>query len=279
MGGKKHCPVTPGSRYYRGQDFSGITKKTSEKSLSKNLPGTGGRNAQGRRTSNHRGGRVRRKYRAIDFKRNKFEIKGRIKSIEYDPNRSAWIALVSYEDGEKRYIISPDGINVGDVIQAGSGSPISVGNSMPLSEIPPGTFIHNIELEPGRGGILVRGAGAGAQILAIEGKHAHVRLPSGEVRLILASCSATVGRVSNTAHDSISDGKAGRSRWKGKKPRVRGVAKNPVDHPLGGGEGKSSGGRHPVSPSGVPAKGYRTRNPKKQSSKYIIKRRRVRRRI
>jgi len=278
MGEKKSCPVTPGSRFYRGQDFSEITKKTGEKSLTKNLPGTGGRNAQGRRTADHRGGRVRRKYRTIDFKRNKFGVKGKIKAVEYDPNRSAYIALVFYEDGDKRYIISPDGIEVGDVIQAGSESPVSVGNSLPLSEIPPGTFIHNIELEPGRGGALARGAGTGAQILAIEGKHAHVKLPSGEVRLILSTCSATIGRVGNVSHDSISDGKAGRSRWKGWRPTVRGVAMNPVDHPLGGGEGKSSGGRHPVSRTGVPAKGYRTRNPKKQSSKYIIKRRKVKRR-
>jgi len=278
MGEKKSCPVTPGSRFYRGQDFSEITKKKSEKSLTKNLPGTGGRNSEGRRTADHRGGQVRRKYRTIDLKRNKFGVKGKIKAVEYDPNRSAYIALVFYEDGDKRYIISPDGIEVGDVIQAGSESPISVGNSLPLSEIPPGTFIHNIELEPGRGGALARGAGTGAQILAIEGKHAHVKLPSGEVRLILSTCSATIGRVGNVSHDSISDGKAGRSRWKGRRPRVRGVAMNPVDHPLGGGEGKASGGRHPVSRTGVPAKGYRTRNPKKQSSKYIIKRRKVKRR-
>ncbi len=278
MGEKKSCPVTPGSRFYRGQDFSEITKKKSEKSLTKNLPGTGGRNSEGRRTADHRGGRVRRKYRTIDLKRNKFGVKGKIKAVEYDPNRSAYIALVFYEDGDKRYIISPDGIEVGDVIQAGSESPVSVGNSLPLSEIPPGTFIHNIELEPGRGGALARGAGTGAQILAIEGKHAHVKLPSGEVRLILSTCSATIGRVGNVSHDSISDGKAGRSRWKGWRPTVRGVAMNPVDHPLGGGEGKSSGGRHPVSRTGVPAKGYRTRNPKKQSSKYIIKRRKVKRR-
>lgn len=278
MGKRKNRAVTPGSRYYEAGDFSEITKKKSNKSLTKNLPSRGGRNSKGRITSNHRGGRVRRKYRLIDFKRDKYGVKGKISSIEYDPNRSARVALVVYEDGDKRYILAPDGLKVGDVIQAGSGSPVSVGNSLPLSEIPPGTFIHNIELQPGRGGVLARGAGTGAQILAIEGKHAHVRLPSGEVRLVFARCNATVGRVGNISHDTISDGKAGRSRWKGKRPRVRGVAKNPVDHPLGGGEGRSSGGRHPVSRTGVPAKGYRTRNPKKQSSKYIIKRRRVRRR-
>jgi large subunit ribosomal protein L2 len=270
MGKRKSRPVTPGSRYYEAADFSEITRKKSDKSLTKNLPSKGGRNSHGRITSSHRGGRVRRKYRLIDLKRNKFGVPGKISSIEYDPNRSARIALVIYGDGDKRYIISPDGIKVGDIIRAGSGSPVSIGNSLPLLEIPPGTFIHNIELEPGKGGVLARGAGTGAQILAIEGKHAHVRLPSGEVRLVLSSCSATVGRVGN--------GKAGRSRWKGRRPRVRGVAMNPVDHPLGGGEGKSSGGRHPVSRTGVPAKGYRTRNPKKQSSKYIIKRRKMRRR-
>jgi large subunit ribosomal protein L2 len=278
MGTRKSRPVTPGSRYYEAADFSEITRKKGEKSLIKNLPSKGGRNSQGRITADHRGGRVGRKYRSMDLKRNKFGIKGKIKSIEYDPNRSARIALVVYEDGEKRYIISPDGMNVGDSIQAGPGSPLSIGNSLPLSEIPPGTFIHNVELEPGKGGVLVRGAGTGAQILALEGKHAHIRLPSGEVRLILSSCSATIGRVGNVTHDSISDGKAGRSRWKGKRPRVRGVAMNPVDHPLGGGEGRSSGGRHPVSRTGIPAKGYRTRDPKKQSSKYIIKRRKTRRR-
>jgi len=278
MAKKKSNPVTPGRRFYRGQDFSGVTKKEAEKSLTKYLHSTGGRNSGGRRTADHRGGRVKRKYRIIDFKRNKLEVQGKIKAIEYDPNRSAWIALVFYVDGEKRYIIAPEGLKVGDFIQAGKGSPVSVGNCLPLSEIPPGTFIHNIELEPNRGGVLARGAGATAQILAIEGKYAHVRLPSGEVRLIPSACSATVGRVGNISHDTISDGKAGRRRWKGKRPRVRGVAKNPVDHPLGGGEGRSAGGRHPVSRTGVPAKGYRTRNPKKQSSQYIIKRRRIKRR-
>lgn len=278
MKDRKSRPVTPGRRHYKAQDFSKLTEKKSEKSLTESLPSKGGRNSQGRMTASHRGGGVKRKYRIIDFKRNKFGVKAKIKTIEYDPNRSAWIALAVYEDGEKRYILAPNGLEVGDVVQAGPGSPVSVGNVLPLSEIPPGTFIHNIELEPGRGGILVRGAGTGAQILAIEGKYAHVRLPSGEVRLILSACNATIGRVSNIPHDAISDGKAGRSRLKGKRPRVRGVAKNPVDHPLGGGEGRSAGGRHPTSSTGVLAKGFRTRNPKKQSSRYIIKRRRVKKR-
>jgi large subunit ribosomal protein L2 len=279
MGERRSRPVTPSSRYYIAQDFSEITRKGSQKSLTKNLPSKGGRNSGGRVTADHRGGGVRRKYRIIDFKRDKFGIKGRIDSVEYDPNRSARIALVVYEDGDKRYIISPDGIEIGNIILAGPGAPVSLGNFLPLSEIPPGTFIHNVELDPGRGGMLARGAGTGAQILAIEGKFAHVRLPSGEVRLILSSCSAAVGRVSNVAHDTISDGKAGRRRWKGRRPASRGVAKNPVDHPLGGGEGKSSGGRHPCSATGLLAKGYRTRNRKKQSSKFIIKRRKTKRRI
>jgi large subunit ribosomal protein L2 len=271
-------PVTPSRRYYRPPNFSSITRRKSEKSLTKYLPGTGGRNSEGRITSAHRGGRVRRKYRTIDFKRNKHLIEAKINSIEYDPNRSAWIALVFYKDGEKRYILAPHGLKVGDVIESGPNAPLITGNALPLSNIPLGTMIHNIELEPGRGGVLVRSAGAAAQLLAKEGKYAHIRMPSGEVRLILSSAYATLGRVSNIAHDVIMDGKAGRSRLKGRRPRVRGVAKNPVDHPMGGGEGRSSGGRHPTSKTGVLAKGYKTRNPKKQSSKYIIKRRKIRRR-
>jgi len=270
-------PVTPSRRYYRPPNFSSITRRKSEKSLTKYLPGTGGRNSEGRITSAHRGGRVRRKYRTIDFKRNKHLIEAKINSIEYDPNRSAWIALVFYKDGEKRYILAPHGLKVGDVIESGPNAPLITGNALPLSNIPLGTMIHNIELEPGRGGVLVRSAGAAAQLLAKEGKYAHIRMPSGEVRLILSSAYATLGRVSNIAHDVIMDGKAGRSRLKGRRPRVRGVAKNPVDHPMGGGEGRSSGGRHPTSKTGVLAKGYKTRNPKKQSSKYIIKRRKIRR--
>ncbi|TET98664.1 MAG: 50S ribosomal protein L2 [Candidatus Stahlbacteria bacterium] len=271
-------PVTPSRRYYRPPNFSSITRRKSEKSLTKYLPGTGGRNSEGRITSAHRGGRVRRKYRTIDFKRNKHLIEAKINSIEYDPNRSAWIALVFYKDGEKRYILAPHGLKVGDLIESGPNAPLITGNALPLSNIPLGTMIHNIELEPGRGGVLVRSAGAAAQLLAKEGKYAHIRMPSGEVRLILSSAYATLGRVSNIAHDVIMDGKAGRSRLKGRRPRVRGVAKNPVDHPMGGGEGRSSGGRHPTSKTGVLAKGYKTRNPKKQSSKYIIKRRKIRRR-
>lgn len=275
---KSSRPITPSRRYYRPGDFSKLTRRKSEKSLTKYLPGTGGRNSRGRITSNHRGGRVKRKYRIIDFKRDKHSIRAKVKSIEYDPNRSAWIALTIYEDGEKRYILAPDGLKLGDIIQSGPDATLSVGNALPLSNIPLGTMVHNIELEPGRGGMLVRSAGTAAQLLAKEGKYAHIRMPSGEVRLILASSYATIGRVSNIAHDVTMDGKAGRSRFKGKRPRVRGVAKNPVDHPMGGGEGRSSGGRHPTSKTGVLAKGYKTRNPKKQSSNYIIKRRKIRKR-
>jgi len=277
---KEKCsrPVTPSRRYYRSPSFEGITRKGSEKSLTKYISGTGGRNSRGRITSSHRGGRVKRKYRKIDFKRNKHSIKAKVRFIEYDPNRSAWIALVVYEDGEKRYILAPHGLEVGDMIESGPDAPLAVGNTLSLSDIPLGTMVHNIELEPGRGGMLVRSAGTAAQLLAKEGKYAHIRMPSGEVRLILSSACATIGRVSNIAHDVTMDGKAGRSRWKGKRPRVRGVAKNPVDHPMGGGEGRSSGGRHPTSKTGVLAKGYKTRDPKKQSSKYIIKKRKKRRR-
>ncbi len=275
---RRSRPVTPSKRYYRPPDFSTLTRKGSEKSLTKYIPSTGGRNSEGRITSTHRGGRVKRKYRRIDFKRSKHSIKAKVNYIEYDPNRSAWIALLTYEDGEKRYILAPHGLKVGDVIKSGPDAPLTTGNALPLSNISLGTMIHNIELEPGRGGILVRSAGAAAQLLAKEGKYAHIRMPSGEVRLILSSAYATLGRVSNIAHNVTVDGKAGRSRWKGKRPRVRGVAKNPVDHPMGGGEGRSSGGRHPTSKSGILAKGYKTRDPKKQSSRYIIKQRKKRRR-
>lgn len=270
-------PVTPSRRYYRPEDFTGLTRKKSEKSLTKYLTRTGGRNSRGRITSSHRGGRAKRKYRIIDFKRAKHSIKAKVKSIEYDPNRSARIALAVYQDGEKRYILAPHGLKVGDVIESGPDAPLSTGNALPLTNIPLGTMVHNIELEPGMGAMLVRSAGTAAQLLAKEGKYAHIRMPSGEVRLILSSSYATIGRVSNIAHDVTMDGKAGRSRLKGRRPRVRGVAMNPVDHPMGGGEGRSSGGRHPTSKTGVLAKGYKTRNPKKKSSNYIIKRRKSRR--
>lgn len=274
----KSTPTTPARRLYKPPNFKPITRRKSEKSLTRILPKTGGRNSQGRITSYHRGGRVKRKYRRIDFKRDKQGIKGRIESIEYDPNRSAFISLVVYEDGEKRYILAPLGIEVGSIVQSGDDVPINLGNAMPLFRIPLGTMVHNVELEPGRGGVLVRSAGTAAQLLAKEGKFAHLKMPSDEVRLIPGRCYATIGRISNMEHDIVMDGKAGRSRWKGKRPRVRGVAKNPVDHPMGGGEGKSSGGRHPTSKTGVLAKGYKTRKRNKESSKYIIRSRKKKKR-
>lgn len=231
----------------------------------------------GRVTAKHRGGGAKRFVRIIDFKRNKFGIEGKVASLEYDPNRNANIALINYVDGEKRYIIAPEGLMVGDKIMSGKDAPIKIGNALPLNEIPAGKEVHNIEMIPGRGGQLVRSAGLSAQILAKENGYAHIKLPSGEVRLIRLDCMATIGKVSNSDYANISLGKAGRSRWMGRRPRVRGVAMNPVDHPMGGGEGKSSGGRHPCSPNGIPAKGYKTRKKKKSSDKYIISRRKSRR--
>lgn len=270
---KKYKPVTPSRRFMTGSDFKELTTSTPEKSLLRPARKKGGRNAQGRITARHRGGGHRRHYRIIDFKRDKFDIPAQVLSIEYDPNRSSRIALLCYRDGEKRYIIAPRGLKVGNKVLSSLKGEAEVGNSLILENIPEGTFIHNLELTPGKGGQLARTAGGSAQILSKEGKYASVRLPSGEVRLIRRDCRATVGQVGNLEHESIQIGKAGRSRWKGRRPRVRGVAMNPVDHPHGGGEGKSSGGRHPVSPSGIPTKGYKTRK-KKNSDKYIVKRRR-----
>jgi len=255
-----------------GSSFQEKTVSRPQKSLLLPLKKTGGRNFQGKITIRHRGGGHHRRYRIIDFKRNKFDIPARVISIEYDPNRSSRIALLCYRDGEKRYIIAPLGLKVGNEILSGSKAEIEAGNSLPLSSIPEGTFIHNLELVPGKGGQLVRTAGAAAQLMAKEKKYASVKLPSGEVRLIRIDCRATIGQIGNLEHESIQIGKAGRSRWLGRRPRVRGVAMNPVDHPHGGGEGKSSGGRHPVSPWGQPTRGYRTRK-KKDSDKYIVKRR------
>lgn len=255
-----------------GSDFREITIAHPQKSLLLPLKKTGGRNSQGRATIRHRGGGHSRRYRIIDFKRDKFNIPARVASIEYDPNRSSRIALLHYRDGEKRYIIAPLGLKVGDEVFSGSAAEAEIGNSLPLGDIPEGTFIHNLELVPGRGGQLVRTAGGAARLLTKEKKYASVKLPSGEVRLIRLDCWATIGQIGHLEHGSIKIGKAGRSRWLGRRPRVRGVAMNPVDHPLGGGEGKSSGGRHPVSPWGQPTKGYKTRK-KKDSDKYIVKRR------
>lgn len=273
MGVRKLKPTSAGRRFQTVSDFEEITRSCPEKSLTEGLCKKAGRNNRGRVTSRRRGGGVKRLYRIIDFKRDKVGIAATVAHVEYDPNRTARIALLHYADGEKRYILAPVGIKQGDQIFAGEGADIKPGNAMALSRIPVGTVIHNLELHPGRGGQLCRSAGTYAQLIAKEGKYALVRLPSGEVRKILAACTATVGQVGNIQHENISLGKAGRNRWLSRRPKVRGVAMNPIDHPLGGGEGRSSGGRHPVSPWGMPAKGYKTRDPKKPSNKLIIKRR------
>ncbi|ACS79251.1 MULTISPECIES: 50S ribosomal protein L2 [Maridesulfovibrio] len=273
MATRKLKPTSPGRRFQTISTFEEITKSTPEKSLTKGLTKKAGRNNNGRVTSRRRGGGVKRLYRIIDFKRNKVEVPATVASIEYDPNRSARIALLHYADGEKRYILCPVGLNKGDKILAGEKADIKPGNALLLKNIPVGTIVHNIELYPGKGGQFCRAAGTYAQLIAKEGKYALLRMPSGEVRKVLATCCATVGQVGNIHHENITLGKAGRNRWLGRRPKVRGVAMNPIDHPLGGGEGRSSGGRHPVSPWGMPAKGYKTRSKKKPSSKLIVKRR------
>lgn len=265
---KTYKPVTPSRRFMTGYTFEEITRQKPEKSLVKGSNKKAGRNNKGRLTVRRRGGGHKRRYRVIDFKRDKFDIPAKVAAIEYDPNRSAHIALLHYVDGEKRYIIAPLGLQVGDTVTSGPDSEIRVGNALPLEKIPLGSSIHNIEMQPGKGGQLVRSAGGAAQLVDREGKYARIRLPSSEIRLIPVKAMATIGQVGNLT--TISIGKAGRSRWLGKRPKVRGVAMNPVDHPHGGGEGKSSGGRHPVTPWGVPTKGYKTRNPKKKSSQYIV---------
>ena len=272
MAVKSHKPTSPGRRFQKYTTFDQITRERPEKGLVRSLKKTGGRNAFGRMTIRHRGGGHKRRYRQIDFKRDKDGIPARVAAIEYDPNRSANIALLHYMDGEKRYILAPQGLQVGDRVISGPVAEIRTGNAILLRNIPLGTQIHNIELNVGHGGQMVRGAGGYAQLMAKEGKYAQVKLPSGEVRLIPLDCKATIGQVGNLEHETISLGKAGRSRWKGRRPRVRGVAMNPVDHPHGGGEGKSSGGRHPVTPWGVPTKGYKTRR-KRASDKLILKKR------
>lgn len=273
MGIKQYKPRTSSLRWTAISDFKEITTDRPEKSLIEPLKKTGGRNSHGRITSRFRGGGHKRKYRIIDFKRDKMDVMGRVLSIEYDPNRSSRIALVQYEDNERRYILWPAGLAKGDtVISSAKEIEIKPGNTMPLRNIPAGTPIHNVELRQRRGGKIVRSAGTYAQILAKEGDYAHVKLPSGEVRLIGIDCMATIGQLGNIEHNTISIGKAGRSRWLGRMPRVRGVAMNPVDHPMGGGEGKSSGGRHPCSPWGQKAKGLKTRKTK-PSDKFIVKRR------
>jgi large subunit ribosomal protein L2 len=272
MGIKTNKPTSPGRRFQSCSTFEEITRKRPEKSLLRPIKNTGGRNSMGRITVRHRGSGHKRMYRIIDFKRDKDGVPAKVASIEYDPNRSANIALLYYADGEKRYILAPKNLKVGDQILSGKGSEIRTGNTVPLREIPLGTHVHNIELNIGHGGQLARSAGSYAQLMAKEGKYAQIKLPSGEVRMVLQDCKATVGQIGNLDYENISIGKAGRNRWLGKRPHVRGVAMNPVDHPHGGGEGKSSGGRHPVTPWGVPTKGYKTRV-KKASDRLIVKRR------
>jgi large subunit ribosomal protein L2 len=273
MGIKKLKPVTPGTRFRSNSTFEEITKSAPEKSLTVSLKKSGGRNNHGRVTTRFIGGGHKRRYRIIDFKRNKHGVPARVFAIEYDPNRSSRIALLHYVDGEKRYIIAPEGLKVGDTINSGSGSDIIVGNALPLREMPLGSFVHNVELKPGKGGQLGRSAGSSIQLMAKEGDFAQLKMPSGEVRMVRLDCMATYGVVGNADQENISLGKAGRTRWLGKRPHVRGVAMNPVDHPMGGGEGKTSGGGHPVSPWGQKAKGLKTRKHKKESNKFIIKRR------
>jgi large subunit ribosomal protein L2 len=267
-------PTSPGRRFVTYLDYSEITKKEPEKSLLEPVPKSGGRNSYGRKTSRHRGGGAKRMYRKIDFKRRKDGIPAKVASIEYDPNRSANIALLHYADGEKRYILAPQRLRVGAVVSSGPGAEIRPGNSLPLANIPAGTIIHNVELTPGRGGQLARSAGSGIQLLAKEGGMVTLRLPSGEMRMVRAECRATIGTIGNPDHQNVKVGKAGRKRHMGVRPQTRGTAMNPVDHPHGGGEGSTTPGRHPVTPWGVPTLGYRTRKKGKQSDRYIVRGRR-----
>jgi len=272
MAVKKLKPITPGQRHKVVAVDTGITTNRPEKSLLETIKRSGGRNNTGKMTMRYIGGGHKKKYRIIDFKRDKEGVKAEVISVEYDPNRSARICLVQYTDGEKRYIIAPNGLKVGDTIESGREAEPEIGNALYLSDVPLGTIIHNVELNPGKGAQLARSAGSYAQLVSRDGKYAIVKLPSGETRMVLVTCRATVGTVSNSDHALIRSGKAGRSRWQGRRPRVRGVVMNPVDHPMGGGEGRSSGG-HPRSRKGLPAKGYKTRAPKKASSKFIVEKR------
>ena len=273
---RKYKPTSPGRRFQTVQVFDEITATKPHKPLTEPLHRSGGRNNSGQLTSWWRGGGHKRLYRVIDFKRSKHDIPAKVLTIEYDPNRSARIALVAYADGEKCYILQPVGIKVGDTIIAGDNVDILPGNALPLRNIPLGTMVHNVELRPGKGGQIARSAGSAVQVVAKEGDYVSVKMPSGEVRRIHRQCVATIGQVGNLEYENVSDGKAGRSRWRGKRPHVRGVAMNPVDHPLGGGEGKAAGGRHPVSPWGMPTKGYKTRN-NKSTDRFIVQRRSKRR--
>jgi large subunit ribosomal protein L2 len=269
---KKVKPTSPGRRFQDYSSFEEITRTSPEKKLLKVVKKSGGRNALGRITIRHRGGGHKRKYRIIDFKRDKIGIPAKVAAIEYDPNRSARIALLHYADGEKRYILAPLNLRVDDIVESGPDADIRPGNTLPLQNIPLGTYIHNIEMRAGRGAQIVRSAGTYAQLMAKEDRYALIKLPSSEVRMVLLRCKATIGQLGNVGHENLSLGKAGRKRWLGRRPKVRGVAMNPVDHPMGGGEGRSSGGRHPCSPWGMPTKGYKTRK-KGKSDRLIVKRR------
>jgi large subunit ribosomal protein L2 len=271
---KKHKPTTPGRRFATWVDSGELTRSKPEKSLVKGKTSSGGRNANGRVTSRHRGGGAKRRYRSIDFKRRKDGVPAKVAAIEYDPNRSAFIALLHYRDGEKRYILAPQRLAIGSEVESGDSADIQVGNALSLARIPTGTVVHNVELTPGRGGQLGRSAGASIQLVAKEGKTATLRLPSGEMRMVPAECRATIGSIGNADHENVSIGKAGRNRHRGIRPQTRGTAMNPVDHPHGGGEGKTTAGRHPVTPWGVPTLGYRTRKKRKPSSKFIVRGRR-----
>jgi len=271
---KKHKPTTPGRRFATWSDRAEVTRSEPEKSLVEGLKSSGGRNANGRITSRHRGGGAKRRYRKIDFKRRKDGVPAKVASIEYDPNRSSYIALLHYADGEKRYILAPEGLRVGATVVSGEGADIQVGNCLPLSRIPIGTVLHNVEMQVGRGGQLGRSAGTAIQLVAKEGPHATLRLPSGEMRIVPVECRASIGSIGNAEHQNVDLGKAGRSRHKGKRPQTRGTAMNPVDHPHGGGEGSTTAGRHPVTPWGVPTLGYRTRKKRKGSDRYIVRGRR-----
>jgi large subunit ribosomal protein L2 len=271
---RKPKPTSPGRRFVMYPDFAEITRSEPEKSLTEGLKKSGGRNVHGRKTSRHRGGGAKRLYRKIDFKRRKDDVPAKVAQIEYDPNRSAYIALLHYADGEKRYILAPQRLRVGMTVQSGTNVEVRVGNSLPLQNMPPGTVVHNVELTPGRGGQMARAAGAGVQLLAKEGDSVTLRLPSGEMRMVRGECRATVGTIGNSDHQNVKVGKAGRKRHMGVRPQTRGTAMNPVDHPHGGGEGSTTPGRHPVTPWGVPTLGYRTRKKGKESNKYIVRGRR-----
>lgn len=268
---RKPKPTSPGRRFANYPDFAELTRSEPEKSLTTGLKKSGGRNVHGRKTSRHRGGGAKRLYRKIDFKRRKDDVPARVAQIEYDPNRSAYIALLHYADGEKRYILAPQRLRVGATVRSGPGAEVRVGNCLPLQNMPAGTVVHNVELIPGRGGQMARAAGAGVQVLAKEGDHVTLRLPSGEMRMVRGECRATVGTIGNQDHQNVNVGKAGRKRHMGVRPQTRGTAMNPVDHPHGGGEGSTTPGRHPVTPWGVPTLGYRTRKKRKPSDRYIVR--------